>query len=107
MLIQVQEANNLVFGLLRTYVFFLGHLVEFNISWLRGGHPLLNVGNLSMEASQSLGSLLDQLRFPTVKSLGNLVIVVLINRYFRFLCSYNISFFESVRIMHALSEAII
>nr|XP_011466471.1 PREDICTED: uncharacterized protein LOC101312467 [Fragaria vesca subsp. vesca] len=56
-----------------------GHLVEFNISWLRGGHPLLNVGNLSMEASQSLGSLLDQLRFPTVKSLGNLVIVVLIN----------------------------
>ncbi|XP_050380986.1 uncharacterized protein LOC126798167 [Argentina anserina] len=56
-----------------------GHSVEFNISWLRGGHPLLNVGDLSIEASQSLGLLLDQLRFPTVKSLGNLVIVVLIN----------------------------
>lgn len=56
-----------------------GHLVEFNIYWLRGGHPLLNVGNLSIEASQSLGLLLDQLRFPTVKSLDNLVIVVLIN----------------------------
>ncbi|XP_034219881.1 uncharacterized protein LOC117631058 isoform X3 [Prunus dulcis] len=56
-----------------------GDLVEFNISWLRGGHPLLNVGDLSIEASKSLGLLLDQLRFPTVKSLGNLVIVVLIN----------------------------
>ncbi|XP_024187491.1 uncharacterized protein LOC112192134 [Rosa chinensis] len=56
-----------------------GQLVEFNISWLRGGHPLLNVGNLSIEASQSVGLLLDQLRLPTVKSLGNLVIVVLIN----------------------------
>ncbi|XP_068340076.1 uncharacterized protein [Pyrus communis] len=56
-----------------------GDLVEFNVSWLRGGHPLLNVGDLSIEASKSLGLLLDQLRFPTVKSLGNLVIVVLIN----------------------------
>lgn len=60
--------------------------MEFNISWLRGGHLLLNVGDLSIEASKSLGLLLDQLRFPTVKSLGNLVIVVLINRYFGFLC---------------------
>lgn len=59
--------------------------MEFNISWLRGGHPLLNVGDLSIEASKSLGLLLDQLRFPTVKSLGNLVIVVLINRYIGFL----------------------
>lgn len=50
------------------------------MSWLRGGHPVLNVGDLSMEASQSLGLLLDQLRFPTVKSVSNLMIIVLINR---------------------------
>ncbi|KAF2306386.1 hypothetical protein GH714_017289 [Hevea brasiliensis] len=56
-----------------------GELVEFNISWLRGGHPILNIGDLSIEASKRLGLLLDQLRFPTVKSLNNLVIVVLIN----------------------------
>ncbi|OVA02697.1 Protein of unknown function DUF3453 [Macleaya cordata] len=56
-----------------------GKIVGFNISWLRGGHPLLNVGDLSIEASQSLGLLLDQLRFPAVKSLSNLTIIVLIN----------------------------
>ncbi|XVE62050.1 hypothetical protein DITRI_Ditri06bG0087800 [Diplodiscus trichospermus] len=56
-----------------------GTPVEFNITWLRGGHPLLNVGDLSIEASQRLMLLLDQLRFPTVKSLTNSVIVVLIN----------------------------
>lgn len=56
-----------------------GKFVEFNISWLRGGHPKLNVGDLSIEASHRLGLLLDQLRFPTVKSLSNSVIVVLIN----------------------------
>lgn len=56
-----------------------GKFEEFNISWLRGGHPILNVGDLSIEASQSLGLLLDQLRSPTVKSLSNLMIVVLIN----------------------------
>lgn len=54
---------------------------EFNISWLRGGHPVLNIGDLSVEASQNLGQLLDQLRFPTVKSLSNLTIIVLIKRY--------------------------
>lgn len=54
--------------------------VEFNISWLRGGHPLLNVGDLSIEASKKIGLLLDQLRPPTVKSLSNLVIIVIINR---------------------------
>lgn len=80
------------------FVFFVGHLVEFNIYWLRGGHPLLNVGNLSIEASQSLGLLLDQLRFPTVKSLGNLVIVVLINRYLLFLWSCAFSSSKSVGI---------
>ncbi|KAK1278574.1 hypothetical protein QJS04_geneDACA021132 [Acorus gramineus] len=58
---------------------FDGELLEFNISWLRGGHPLLNVGDLAIEASESLGSLLDQLRFPHVKTLTNAVIIVLIN----------------------------
>ncbi|XP_021289459.1 uncharacterized protein LOC110420462 [Herrania umbratica] len=55
-----------------------GTPVEFNATWLCGGHPLLNVGDLSIEASQRLGLLLDQLRFPIVKSLINSVIVVLI-----------------------------
>lgn len=55
--------------------------MEFNISWLRG-HPVLKVGDLKIEASHSLGLLLDQLRFPTVKSLSNSVIIVLIKRYF-------------------------
>ncbi|CAL9191172.1 uncharacterized protein LOC135583873 [Musa acuminata AAA Group] len=50
----------------------------FNISWLRGGHPSLNVGELAMEASQSLGLLLDHLRSPQVKSLSNSIIIVLI-----------------------------
>ncbi|XP_068636580.1 uncharacterized protein [Aristolochia californica] len=53
--------------------------VGFDISWLRGGHPLLNVGQLAVEASQSLGLLLDQLRFPSLKSLSNSIIIVLIN----------------------------
>uniref|UniRef100_A0A2P2LXM5 Uncharacterized protein LOC105646588 isoform X2 n=1 Tax=Rhizophora mucronata TaxID=61149 RepID=A0A2P2LXM5_RHIMU len=56
-----------------------GEVAQFNILWLRGGHPLLNVGDLSIEASKRLGLLLDQLRSPTVKSLSNLVIIVLIN----------------------------
>lgn len=51
----------------------------FNISWLKGGHPLLNVGDLAMEASQSLRLLLDQLKLPQVKSLSNSMIIVLIN----------------------------
>ncbi|KAI8557021.1 hypothetical protein RHMOL_Rhmol05G0301600 [Rhododendron molle] len=54
-------------------------LVEFNISWIRGGHPMLNVGDLSIEASQSLGLLLDELRLPMVNSLTNSMIIVLIN----------------------------
>lgn len=61
-----------------------GHLViglGFNISWLRAGHPLLDVGDLAMEASQSLGLLLEQLRSPQVKSLSNSMIIVLINRF--------------------------
>ena len=65
-------------------MYFVGKFVEFNISWLRGGHPVLNVGDLSIQASQSLGLLLDQLRFPTVKSISNSMIIVLINRYIIF-----------------------
>ncbi|KAK3018031.1 hypothetical protein RJ639_004521 [Escallonia herrerae] len=53
-------------------------LEDFNISWLRGGHPVLNVGDLSVEASQHLGMLLDQLRFPTVKSLSKMMVIILI-----------------------------
>ncbi|KAH7841466.1 hypothetical protein Vadar_030192 [Vaccinium darrowii] len=57
----------------------LEKLVEFNISRIRGGHPLLNVIDLSIEASQSLGLLLDELRLPMVNSLSNSMIIVLIN----------------------------
>ncbi|GFY83753.1 HEAT repeat-containing protein [Actinidia rufa] len=38
-----------------------------------------NVGDLSIEASQNLGLLLDELRLPTVKSLSNSMMIVLIN----------------------------
>ncbi|KAH6836652.1 HEAT repeat-containing protein [Perilla frutescens var. hirtella] len=55
-----------------------GNFDEFNVSWLRGGHPILNVRDLSAEASQSLGLLLDQLRSPSLKSHSYLVIIVLI-----------------------------
>ncbi|XP_062095189.1 uncharacterized protein LOC133801071 isoform X2 [Humulus lupulus] len=55
------------------------NLMEFNISWLRGGHPLLNVGDLSIEASQTLGLLLDKLRFPSGIPLSNSTLIVLIN----------------------------
>ncbi|KAK6120262.1 hypothetical protein DH2020_045953 [Rehmannia glutinosa] len=55
-----------------------GKFEEFNVSWLRGGHPMLNVRDLSAEASRSLGLLLDQLRFPSLKSHSYLVILVLI-----------------------------
>ncbi|CAA0836287.1 HEAT repeat-containing protein [Striga hermonthica] len=55
-----------------------GKFEEFNVSWLRGGHPMLNVRDLSAEASKSLGLLLDQLRFPSLKSHSYLMIVLLI-----------------------------
>ena len=75
-----------------TYIAYMNclveNLVEFNISWLRGGHPVLNVGDLSIEASQSLGLLLDQLRFPSGNSLSNSTLIVLINRYLPFSWSY-------------------
>ncbi|GFY83762.1 HEAT repeat-containing protein [Actinidia rufa] len=38
-----------------------------------------NLGDLSIEASQNLGLLLDELRLPTVKSLSNSMMIVLIN----------------------------
>ncbi|CAN6206548.1 unnamed protein product [Urochloa humidicola] len=50
----------------------------FNIAWLRGGHPLLNVGDLAMEASQNLGLLLEQLKSPKVKSLSTSMIIVFV-----------------------------
>ncbi|KAK4742576.1 hypothetical protein SAY87_000577 [Trapa incisa] len=56
-----------------------GDVVEFNISWLCGGHPLLNIGDLSIEASKHLGLMLDQLRLPTVTSLSSLTVIVLLN----------------------------
>lgn len=72
------------------------NLVEFNISWVRGGHPVLNVGDLSIEASQSMGLLLDQLRLPTGNSLSNSTIIVLINRYSPFSgCIYNFHFYKA------------
>ncbi|PIN09200.1 mRNA cleavage and polyadenylation factor II complex, subunit PTA1 [Handroanthus impetiginosus] len=55
-----------------------GKFDEFNVSWLRGGHPILNIRELSAEASQNLGLLLDQLRFPSLKSNSYLTIIVLI-----------------------------
>ncbi|KAJ4793080.1 HEAT repeat-containing protein [Rhynchospora pubera] len=57
----------------------LSNDMRFNISWLRGGHPLLNVGDLAIEATQNLGLLLDQLKFPQVKSLSSSMIIVFIN----------------------------
>ncbi|KAE8728883.1 HEAT repeat-containing protein isoform 2 [Hibiscus syriacus] len=69
-----------------------GTPIDFNITWLHGRHPFLNVGDLSIEASQRLVLLLDQLRFPTVKSLTTSVIVVLINRGS---CLWSTSYFEN------------
>lgn len=51
----------------------------FNIAWLRGGHPLLNVGDLAMEASQSLGLLLEQLKSPKIRSLSTSMIIVFVS----------------------------
>ncbi|VAH25874.1 unnamed protein product [Triticum turgidum subsp. durum] len=50
----------------------------FNIAWLRGGHPLLNVGDLAMEASQSLGLLLEQLKSPKIRLLSTSMIIVFV-----------------------------
>ncbi|CAI9299062.1 unnamed protein product [Lactuca saligna] len=53
---------------------------EFNITWLHRGDPIHNVSDLSIEASRNLGLLLDQLRYQFVKSLNNMVVIVLIKR---------------------------
>nr|CAB3459066.1 unnamed protein product [Digitaria exilis] len=50
----------------------------FNVAWLRGGHPLLNVRDLAMEASQNLELLLEQLKSPKVKSLSTSMIIVFV-----------------------------
>jgi hypothetical protein len=42
---------------------------------------LLSVGDLAMEASQNLGLLLDQLKFPQVRSLSSSMTIVFINRF--------------------------
>jgi symplekin len=58
----------------------------FNVAWLRGGHPLLNVGDLAMEASQNLGLLLEQLKPPKVKSLSTSMIIVFVTRFVSSIC---------------------
>lgn len=55
--------------------------MEFNVAWLRGGHPLLNVGDLAMEATQSLGLLLEELKPPKVMSLSTSMIIVFVTRF--------------------------
>ncbi|KAF3331748.1 symplekin isoform X1 [Carex littledalei] len=57
----------------------LSNDLRFNVSWLRGGHPFLSVGDLAMEASQNLGLFLDQLKFPQVRSLSSSMTIVFIN----------------------------
>ncbi|CAN6463169.1 unnamed protein product [Victoria cruziana] len=53
--------------------------IQFNISWLHSRHPVLTTSDLAVEASRNLGLLLDMLRSPSLKTLSNSVIVVLIN----------------------------
>eukprot|EP01018_Ginkgo_biloba_P004266 Gb_23976 [translate_table: standard] len=51
----------------------------FNISWIVGGHPVLDAGLLGQEASKNLGLLLDQLRLPDVTMLHSSMVIVLVN----------------------------
>lgn len=51
----------------------------FSISWILGGHPVLDAGLLGQEASKNLGLLLDQLRLPDVTILHSSVVIVLVN----------------------------
>ncbi|CAI9277030.1 unnamed protein product [Lactuca saligna] len=67
---------------------------EFNITWLHRGDLILNVSDLSIESSMNLGLLLDQLRYQAVKSLSNMVVIILIKSleqilYYSFQCYYN------------------
>ncbi|XP_010423951.1 PREDICTED: uncharacterized protein LOC104708990 [Camelina sativa] len=72
-------AMKFVEALILLYTPHEGSEADFNITILRGGHPVLNIGDLSIEASQKLGLLLDQLRHPAAKSLNSSTIIVLIN----------------------------
>lgn len=56
-----------------------GKLRTFNISWLVGGHPLLDPGLLGQEANKNLGNMLDLLRSPDITMLQSSVIIVIIN----------------------------
>lgn len=51
----------------------------FSISWILGGHPVLEAGLLGQEASKNLGLLLDQLRLSDVTTLHSSVVIVLVN----------------------------
>ncbi|KAI5077131.1 hypothetical protein GOP47_0006955 [Adiantum capillus-veneris] len=51
----------------------------FNVAWLHGGHPVLDVGSLGQEASRNLSLLLDQLRGTEVLKIPGPVAVVLVN----------------------------
>ncbi|MCO5605257.1 hypothetical protein L7F22_059437 [Adiantum nelumboides] len=52
---------------------------SFNVAWLHGGHPVLDVGSLGQEASRNLSLLLDQLRGTEVLKVSGPVAVVLVN----------------------------
>lgn len=81
----------------------------FNIAWLKGGHPLLNVGDLAMEASQSLGLLLEQLKSPKIRLLSTPMIIVFVTRlpssicipvfYFIFVHVRFVSSFEQINFL--------
>ncbi|KAH7422666.1 hypothetical protein KP509_12G019100 [Ceratopteris richardii] len=51
----------------------------FNVAWLHGGHPVLDVGSLGQEASRNLSLLLDQLRGTEVLRIPGPIAVVLVN----------------------------
>ena len=56
----------------------IGHI--FNISWLVGGHPILDVEQLGQEADGNLAHLLDQLQAQHFLKLPGPVAIVLVNR---------------------------
>lgn len=58
--------------------------IVFNVAWLHGGHPVLDVGSLGQEASRNLSLLLDQLRGPEILRIPGPVAVVLVNRLVAF-----------------------
>ena len=56
----------------------LEHL--FNVAWLLGTHPILDVASLGQEASRNLSKLLDQLRTPETPKVSGPIAAVLVNR---------------------------